>query len=241
VPAPFEAVLDAATEAVVGPNPGNSLYLYGSVATGTAHVPGSDVDLVSIGLQASEADELSQALSAQFSGLCRAVDFGAAQPGDYAGDGWREYGNRVFLRHYCVHLAGPDHHSSLPDFAADIDAARGFNGDIARVAERWRVELAGGGDPVDLSRRIGRKSLFAVAGLVGVHDATWTTDRVASAARWAAVEPALAAGLHTLLEWSRGDGAPDGLAVEAALDGVVAHIVSSFAADIGLWADPTGH
>jgi hypothetical protein len=82
---------------------------------------------------------------------------------------------------------------------------------------------------------VGRKSLFAVAGLVSVLDRTWTTDRRAAAARWAEVDPALATGLRTLLTWSRGEGAPDRAAIAATLDGVVAEIVGSFEAEIGLW------
>ncbi len=233
VPAAFEPVLEAAAGAFSAK--GASLYLYGSVATGTARVPDSDVDLVSIGLPPEDASRLSSALSGQFRDLCRSVAIGPGQPSDYEGDDDEAYGHRVFLRHYCVHLAGPDFRSALPDVAADARAARGFNGDIAEHAERWREALADGDDPVVLSRRIGRKCLFAVAGLVSIHDHRWTTDRAAAAQRWAEVEPALAGSLQVLLQWSRGQGSPDRQAVEAALDGIVAEIVESFEIQIGLW------
>jgi hypothetical protein len=49
---------------------------------------------------------------------------------------------------------------------------------------------------------VARKTLLAVAGIVSVHDRTWTTDRELAARRWAAVDPARAAGLTTLLDWS---------------------------------------
>ena len=49
------------------------------------------------------------------------------------------YGNRVFLRHYCVLLAGSDAHRPKHDFAGDRRAARGFNGDIAQHVQRWRT------------------------------------------------------------------------------------------------------
>lgn len=145
------------------------------------------------------------------------------------------------IRHYCVHLGGPDLHSALPDFSADVRAARGFNGDIAQHAQRWWRELEEGCDPVQLSRRLARKSLLAVAGLVSVHDATWTTDRTAAAARWAGIEPALASDLQMLLTWASGHETPDRYAVEAALDGVVAQIVASFETTIGLWNSGDGH
>jgi hypothetical protein len=236
----FKPVLDAAINAVRAAGNDVSLYVYGSVATGMARSPRSDVDLFTVGLPSTEADALSRALSEQFSDVCRAVAVGAAQHSDYVGNRDEAYGNRVFLRHYCVHLLGPDLHSALPDFAADAPAARGFNGDIAQQARRWRNELTEGADPVLLGRRLARKALFAVAGLVSVHDHTWTTDRRVAADRWVEIEPSRADELHTLLEWSLGDGKPEWRTIEAVLDGIVTRIVLAFDVSIGLWSAGSG-
>lgn len=236
VPAPFEPVLNAAVSAVHVSDPTASLYLYGSVATGMAQTAASDVDLLTVGLPSADAGGVSRALSVEFSTLCRAVEVAVAQREDFLGEADAAYGSRVFLRHYCVHLVGPDLHSALPDFAADVRAARGFNGDMGIHAVRWRTALEGGADPIQLSRRLARKSLLAVAGLVSMHDATWTTDRAAAAARWAEIEPSLADGLNMLVTWSRGTGSPDSRSVVAALDGVVERITVSFQTMIGLWA-----
>ena len=235
IAAPFRPVLDTAIDAVHALSDHVSLYVYGSVATGMAVVPASDVDLFTVGLGSPEAHALTQTLSRQFRDLCRTVEVGAAHHNGYEGDHDEAYGNRVFLRHYCVHLSGPDLHSALPDFAADIAAARGFNGDIAHHAQRWRAELEGGADPVQLSRRLARKSLLSVAGLVSIRDQTWTTDRISAAVRWAEINPALGAGLDTLVQWSRGGESPDRRVIEGALDGVVPHIVDAFTSTIGLW------
>lgn len=159
----------------------------------------------------------------------------AAQPADFAGDSDEAYGGRVFLRHYCVHLAGPDLAAGLPDFPADARAARGFNGDIGRQARRWRAELGAGADPAVLGRRLARKTLLAVAGLVSVHDGTWTTDRAAAAARWGEIRPELRDDLHLLLSWNRERELPERRGVAAALDGVVAQVVAAFAAVVGVW------
>lgn len=237
VPAVFEPVLDAAIGAF---DPATSLYLYGSVATGMAESPGSDVDLLSVGLPPEEAGHMASLLSAQFSGLCRGVEIAAAKPGDFIGDADAAYGGRVFLRHYCVHLSGPDLHSELPAFPADARAARGFNGDIAEHAARWRRKLAAGGDPAQLGRRIARKSLLAVAGLVSVHDSTWTTDRALAADRWRELSPDLAEDLGMLLSWADGDGSADQPSVSRALDGVVARVVDSFRELVGLWGSEAG-
>ncbi len=235
IPDAYGDVLVAAVAAVAQGAPGVSVYLYGSVATGTAVVPDSDVDLFTIGLPAERAARIGRDLSNRFADVSRAIQVGAAHPDDYEGDGWAAYGNRVFLRHYCVHLAGPDPRAGLPDHPADAAAARGFNGDIGIHAERWRSELARPVDATSLARRIGRKCLFAVAGLVSVHDDTWTTDRGLAAERWSAIEPGMAGGLSVLLSWSEGEERPSRPDIGVALEGVVARTVGSFEQMIGLW------
>jgi hypothetical protein len=240
ISAPLQPVLDAAVDSVRAVDREASLYVYGSVATGMARPPTSDVDLLTVGLAPAGAAGIARDLSVRFSDLCRAVAIAAARRSDLSAEGDEGYGGRVFLKHYCVHLTGPDLHSALPDFAADARAARGFNGDIARHVERWRRELDDDADPVQLGRRLARKTLFAVAGLVSVHDGTWTTDRATAAARWAEIEPSTAEDLSMLLSWSPGGAPPDPVAVGAALDGVVARITASFARSIGLWSSEKG-
>jgi predicted nucleotidyltransferase len=239
VPAAFEAVLDAAQRSVGAADQAASLYVYGSVANGTARLGESDIDLLTVGLGGA-ATEIGLSLSKQYSHICRAVQIANADRDDFTGDGAAAYGGRVFLRHYCVHLTGPDRHSGLPNFPADARAARGFNGDIAEHARRWRIELDRRADPVRLSRQIGRKSLLAVAGLVSLADGTWTTDRATGAKRWSEIEPELSDGLGLLLEWSEGAGTTDEDLILESLRGVVDRIVSSFQEAIGLWgtADP---
>jgi hypothetical protein len=234
VPAAFEPVVAAAV-AAVGAVDGASGYLYGSVATGHARVGDSDVDLLTVGVDRVAAQRLGRELSARFRDLCRGVELSPMAPGDLVGDSDEAYGNRVFLRHYVVHLTGPDVAAGLPAYPADARAARGFNGDVARFAGRWRQALDAGDDPQRLGRRAARKTLLAVAGIVSVHDGTWTTDRELAARRWGAVEPDLAAGLRTLLAWSSGATVPGEAALREALDTTVAAVVSTFATLVGLW------
>jgi hypothetical protein len=237
IPPRFGPVIDAAIEAVGTTEAGWSLYLYGSVATGTARSPTSDVDLLSFGMEATHAEAVAQRLSREFADVCRSVDIAVAQPADLVGTGDAVYGNRVFLRHYCVHLCGPQLHAGLPDFPADRRAARGLNGDIDVHARRWRSELEGGGDAAVLGRRLARKSLLATAGLVSVHDRTWTTDRQSAARRWSQIEPAWATSLTELMAWSESSHESTASAVEHALDGIVTHLVDAFRDLIGLWDD----
>jgi uncharacterized protein len=236
VPAAFEPVLADAV-AFAG-DFGASLYVYGSVANGTVRPGSSDVDLLSIGLE--EAAVLGQRLSARYGDRCRGVEVAATTAADFAGDTDAAYGFRVFLRHYCVHLAGPDPSTALPAFPADARAARGFNGDLGQHLRRWRQGLASGTVAADqLGIRVARKTLLAVAGLVSVHDRTWTTDRARAAQRWSDVEPDLAAPLGRLHAWARAEQHPSREEVARALadDGIVCAIAERFGRLIGLWAD----
>jgi uncharacterized protein len=236
VPATFEPVITDAV-AFLGESEA-SLYVYGSVANGTARPGSSDVDLLSIGLP--YAAILGQRLSARYSDRCRGVEVVAATAADFAGDTDAAYGTRVFLRHYCVHLAGPDPSTALPAFPADARAARGFNGDLNQHLRRWRQALESGTMAADLlGVRVARKTLLAVTGLVSVHDHTWTTDRSRAVRRWSELEPRLAAQLVRLHSWAEGERHPAREAVERALadDGIISAIVQRFGSLIGLWTD----
>ena len=60
--------------------------------------------------------------------------------------------------------------------------------------QTWRVDAVLGRWGADLAR----KSLLATAGLVSVHDRTWTTDRHSAARRWGQIEPVWATSLNEL-------------------------------------------
>jgi uncharacterized protein len=236
VPAAFEPVLADAV-AFLGDSAA-SLYVYGSVATGTVRPGSSDVDLLSIDLP--EAAILGQRLSARYADRCRGVEVAAATGADFAGDTDAAYGGRVFLRHYCVHLAGPDPAATLPPFPADARAARGFNGDLGQHLQRWRQRQEAGTVAADLlGVRVARKTLLAVAGLVSVHDHTWTTDRARAVRRWSELEPDLASQLGRLHSWATGERHPGREEVGRALadDGIVSAVLERFGRLIGLWAD----
>jgi len=238
VPQVFERVLSAVCDELSSMAGEVSLYVYGSVATGTARVGSSDVDLLTVGLAAARAESLGMSMSEKFATLCRGVELAPAQPEDLVGDDDVAYGNKVFLRHYCVHLQGPDRQAGLPSFRADARAARGFNGDIARHLSRWRAVVSGPDQSAALlGRGVARKTLLAVTGLVSVYDDTWTTDRGSAAERWSVVDPALAASLASLVAWSEGRLRPTTAELQAALapGAVVDSVAHAFESSIGLW------
>lgn len=236
IPNPYLPLLDDLTSAVP---PDVWVYVYGSVATGMARLGLSDMDIVAVGLDPSHGKRLSRDLSLRYADVAREVAVGAWSDADL-GDDDAGNGNRVFLKHYCAWLAGPDVAASLPSYPGDKAAARGFNGDVAHHLARWRQAPAaldtGDTNRVNtLARRIGRKTLFAVAGLVSIHDHTWTTDRETAARRWAQVRPDLDAHLDSLLAWGDGVGLAHHKDVGLILETTVAAIVDDFETEIGLW------
>jgi len=83
VPAIFEPVMTDAVafagKSAAGTSAPASLYVYGSVANGTARPGSSDVDLLSIDLP--DAFLLGQRLSARYAGICRGVEGAGFTPG----------------------------------------------------------------------------------------------------------------------------------------------------------------
>jgi hypothetical protein len=149
----------------------------------------------------------------------------------------------VFLRHYCIHLAGPDHAVGLPAFPADARAARGLNGDLAQHLQRWQDQLQSGATQAEvLGVRIARKTLLAVAGLVSVHDRIWTTSRALGARRWSEIEPELRPELALMESWMNASDRATRNDLGSVLDtrGFMPTIVARFNDLIGLWADPEG-
>jgi uncharacterized protein len=234
IPDRYADLLAAATTRVQADAPEASVYLYGSVATGTARSPGSDVDLLTVGVVSERAHTIAKSLSSDFAALCRGVEIAAATERDFEGDHDEAYGGRVFLHHYCVRLAGSEIDRSTSAFPGDRRAARGFNGDIAQHLERWRASDT---DARLLGLVIARKTLLAVAGLASVHDEVWTTDRSEGVERWSRVQPNLADSLDELLEWSSRRAPATPARVAHHLATTVEQIADQFATNIGLWVN----
>ncbi len=242
VPAAFEPLLAAYVAGATRDSSDVSTYLYGSVATGRAQVGISDVDLFTVGLAPELAHDLSARLNTDFVGLSRGVTIGAAAPEAFVGEGDEEYGNRVFMRHYCLHLSGSDSTRGVRAFRADARAARGFNGDIGRCLHQWRAALTGSESDEavvlkSLGRRVARKTLFAAASLVTSYDSTWTTDREIAAVRLAQLWPQQAENLTAMYRWSEGSVMPTHQQLASALEqgGTVDGVVRRFRDSIGLW------
>lgn len=209
IAAPYRGILD---EVVRGLQPligagVHSIYLYGSVATGQARPPTSDVDLLVVTTTANR-DKVERVVKPietrhrrhvrELAAGCQGLD--AIQAVSEAGAV-----ERCFLRHYCLHLAGPDLRAGLPECRADATLAHGFNGDLEGVVAR----LGSGPDPEDgdgqqrhLIAYTARRLLMAGATLLSVRHGTWSTDRETGAALLVAADPRLAGDARALLAWT---------------------------------------
>jgi uncharacterized protein len=180
-----------------------------------------------------EAVRIGIDLSARFSDVCREVSIAPAGRQGLQARGDDAHGLRVFVRHCCVHLDGDDPGRDLPAFPADERAGRGFNGDIALHLQGWQSDAEDdAADLAGLATRIARKTLLAVAGLVSKRDATWTTDRRASAGRWQQLEPGVP--VDRLVEWLD-TPSRDRTEIHRILERPVTDVVQHFPSEIGLW------
>lgn len=185
----------------------HGLYLYGSVATGQARPPESDLDLLAVWV--SEVDpaaveSVEGGLSARHSGVVREVSLASASvaevfAGDRDGLGWR-----CFLRHYCVWLAGTDLRPELPACRPSRAVADGLNDDVGELVRRWRTQLADARTTAEVAavaRTAARKLLLVVSTSESVEHGGWTTDRATGAALLAAHHPEWSAVAGLALDW----------------------------------------
>jgi uncharacterized protein len=235
---PYDAVVadvrDAVTQALADEL--HSLYLYGSVATGRARPPTSDVDVAVI-VTSQAARSRCRALGAELTSrhrhVAREVCLSAGLLTKVRADTDSGRAERCFLRHYCVHLSGADLREDFPRCRPDRALAREFIGDLAGTVERFRAELA---DPARSPAEVGvaaaRRLLLAKAVLYSSVEGGWSTDRAAGARKFARHHPGHASAAETALRWSTlVPGTPlaeriDAGAVACLLDGPGAQVVA---------------
>jgi uncharacterized protein len=214
----------------------DSLYLYGSVATGQAVPPTSDLDLAAIVTSPTGRDrcrELNKQLGQRHRSVVREVGVSAGLLAEVLADTDSGRAERCFLRHYCVHLSGADLRESFPRCRPDRALAREFIGDLAGTLERLHAGLA---DPARSPEEVGvaaaRRLLLAAAVLYSSVSGEWSTDRATGARMFARHHPGHASAADTAVRWSAlVPGAPlaeriDAGAVTRLLDGPGALVVA---------------
>lgn len=217
VPAAYEPVLADATgelAAVLGARL-HGLYVYGSVATGHAVAPASDVDLLAVltvPVDGAEVAPVLARLSVRYAALTREVALSRMTLAELSAADDDGLGCRAFVRHYCVGVHGIDLVPTLPPVRVSAALAYGFNGDLAPYLD--------GTDPAapDAGRRAARRLLLAAGPLESAAHGGWTTDRATAAALVARHHPEWTDDVDRALRWLAG-GPADPAEVRALLAG----------------------
>jgi uncharacterized protein len=181
-----------------------ALFVYGSVATGQAQAPASDLDLLAV-LQdeTPAAAEMAADLSARHKGFVREVGIATTTLSAAFEDSAAALGWRAFIHHYCVHVSGRDLGSELGPFKANAEMAWAFNSDVGEaVAAQIAALHAHPSQAAGVGRTSARKLLLAGASLVSALDGIWTTDRGIAARRLRADYPNQAGMVDRLAAWS---------------------------------------
>ena len=184
IPPVYAALVDDAVEALSAElgDALHSIYLYGSVATGQARPPGSDLDLIVVleHLMPEVVGAAAAELSSRHRQLVREVGIGSVDVATLSRRDQTGHAERCFLKHYAVHLAGPDLRLAYPPCRPTAQLAVGFNGNLSAVLAERRRQLASEDDErerAELAARACRKILMAAATLLSVRDGNWSTDR----------------------------------------------------------------
>jgi hypothetical protein len=180
----------------------------GSVATGEACPPQSDIDVLVVtrdgGSSAAVADAAKE-LSWRYRHLAREVGIAHVTMAGLLGDDLDALGGRCFIKHYCVPLHGDDLRAQLPRYRPSATMAWAFNHNVAAVIAETRQRLDATGDSGDveqLCRSVARKVMLAAASLTSVISSEWTTDRHRAAATIAEHHPEWADQAAMALQWA---------------------------------------
>jgi uncharacterized protein len=184
----------------------HGLYLYGSVATGQAVPPVSDLDLGVILHTASatvQCAALAELLTERWRSTVREVGVSPNTTAVVLADdevGWSE---RAFLKHYCLGIAGIDLRPELAPCRPDATLARLWIGDLGAGLRTRRAELAAGRPAPDIAGPLSRRLLRTAAMTFTVRQGGWSTAGPVGAERIAAEAPRFAADAAGLLDWDR--------------------------------------
>jgi hypothetical protein len=192
----------------------HSVYLYGSVATGQARPPQSDLDLAAVWTSEVVPGEVAGVigeLSVRHAGLVREVSLASSTLAQVLAADRGGLGMRCFLRHYCLWLAGTDLRATLPPCRPSRAVADGFNDDPGALVRGWRSRLAAAQTPTEVAavaRAAARKLLLVSATLESVEHGGWTTDRATAAALLAAHHPEWTLVAERAVRWCTDPGRP---------------------------------
>lgn len=215
VPAPFDCLLKTAGDTLqqaLGPSI-HSLYVYGSVARGTARVGQSDLDLCLLlhtpatPAQQAQIDALRADLQTRCAGIVTKVDIDLGDAATALAPAHRlSWG--YWLKHHCRCIAGPDLAARIAPFTPSRDIALAVNEgyDAALRSLATRIRRAGG--DAALQKQAARQWIRATHILCAGDEPGWPQTLQDYADHCRRSHPALAAGLSFMLAQADTPDAP---------------------------------
>jgi hypothetical protein len=203
VPPGYQPVIADCVAALTAYPELDGLYLYGSVATGQARPPDSDLDLLALWTSTVDVSAVVTELSTRHGAVVREVGLAEATVDSLAGEA-----DGCFLKHYCVPLAGRDRRPELPRCRPSRAVAAGFAGDLPAVLGSIVDRES---DPVTATRKVARQLLLGAATIESVSHATWSTDRDTGVALLSRHHPEWTDVAARALRSSAGLGSGDGV------------------------------
>ncbi len=190
-----------------------SIWVYGSVATGQAVRGRSDLDLLVLTSGPPLVRPADVVRSVETAGLVRTVEVSTMTMADL--DGPHGAANRCFLRHYAICWQGVPPPVEGPGCRATMALARGLAGALMAALPGLAEGRLDGRDP----GRIGRVMLIAAATVCAVRENGWSTDRAYAVRRLQALDQDVgrAAAVVFAHADSRGESFDDGRPPTAAL------------------------
>lgn len=185
----------------------HGLHLYGSVVTGRALTPTSDLDVLIVlrrqpaATLTSQIDNTETALSRKYEQLVREVAVGVTFLEEVGND---LHGTGCFIKHLCVCVLGESLQESLPRFKPTQLVAKAFNGDFGALREKYLslVDTTPPDEISKLSNRIYRKFIRTGFSLVTAREQSWTTDLNVSCEAFAKYYPDKADQMRRVLQLS---------------------------------------
>ena len=184
-----------------------AIYLYGSVATGRATVPTSDLDLLVVlndGRAEAKIRQLAAELSQSHRNIVREVAIATVVISDIWADTADGLGSRCFIKHYCVHLHGLGVHQGLQPCRATREVAWAFNHNVGESVTSAKARLAKAAGPsqvAEVCRSSARRVSLAATSLVSVAENTWTTDRQTAAKSITKLYPEWGSAAEIAVRW----------------------------------------
>jgi uncharacterized protein len=208
IPSAYELVLDSSVAVLRARLPELvAVYLYGSVATGRARPPDSDVDLlVVLATRVGDVviDAVATELSAKYRDVAREIGIAVVTQAELSADDLDGLGARCFVKHYCVPLHGEDLRPPLAPCRATPEVAWAFNHNTATAVSdaQIRLEQAQTAEEVrQVCRSAARKITLSATSLASIVESTWTTDRHRAAEIISCRYPQWAADAADALRW----------------------------------------